>query len=101
MALPEIHFDIDQLMNDVITMNTAKMREIDTAMQSACDTVATLTVMGWEGESKDAFLTQFTKFKKKMRLFYENLHEFNNCLKKIHAEGEDVYQQGGTLLNRL
>lgn len=97
MALPEIHFDIDQLMSDVIALNTAKLSDIDAAMEAACNTVATLTVAGWNGQAKDEFLVQFTEFKSEMRIFYENLQEFNACLKKIYEGGESVYQEGASL----
>ena len=45
--MPEIQLDIDQLMSDVIELNIAKLADIDTTIQSACNTVATLTVAGW------------------------------------------------------
>ena len=101
MALPEIHIDIDQLMNDVILINDAKLENIDATMQSICNVVATLTVMGWEGKAKDEFLVQFTEFKREMRVFYENLSNFNDSLKAIYAEGETVYDEGVSLLSAL
>ena len=101
MALPEIQLDIDQLMNDVIALTAAKLEDIDKVMESACDTVATLTVIGWNGEAKDKFLVQFTEFKNEMRIFYENLSEFDEALKKVYTEGENVYEEGSSLGNAL
>jgi len=101
MMMPEIQLDIDQLMSDVIELNIAKLADIDTTMQSACNTVATLTVAGWEGEAKDEFLIKFTEFKQEMRIFYENMSTFNEYLKRIYAEGESVYKEGASLLNAL
>jgi WXG100 family type VII secretion target len=97
MSASEISIDIDQLMSDVILINDAKLAEIDAAMQASCNTVATLTLSGWEGEAKDTFMEQFTEFKQEMRKFYENLSAFNEALKAIHADGEAVYQEGAAL----
>ena len=101
MAMPEIHLDIDRLLNDVISMNDAKLKDIDTAMVSSCNAVATLTVMGWEGKAKEAFMNKFNEFKKEMKAFNENLNAFNHCLKQIQANGEIVYSQGSVLTNGL
>ena len=101
MPASEISIDIDQLMSDVISLNDAKLAEIDAVMQSSCNTVATLTLGGWEGAAKDEFMEQFTEFKQEMRKFYENLSAFNDALKAVYAEGEVVYQEGAALLAAL
>lgn len=101
MGLPEIQLDIDELMSTVVTTNTKTLQDIDTVMQSSCNAVATLTISGWDGKAKDEFLEQFSTFKNEMRLFYENLSQFNDCLKQIYEEGECVYNEGAALLSSL
>lgn len=101
MALPDIQLDIDELMNDIITLNDTTLAEIDTIMTSACNSVALLTISGWEGKSKDEFLVRFSDYKTEMRLFCENLSQFNDCLLQIYNDGESLYTEGDTLLSAL
>ncbi|MDR2487324.1 MAG: WXG100 family type VII secretion target [Clostridiales Family XIII bacterium] len=101
MAMPGIHLDIDQLMNDVIVLTDTKLMDIDAAMTASCNAVAILSVSGWSGEAKDAFIEFFSGFKQEMRVFYENLSTFNEALKKIQEEGEAAYNEGRSLLDAL
>ncbi len=101
MAQAEIYLDLDQLQESVIAKNNQKLQEINKVMQSACNTVAVLTVSGWSGESKDAFMQRFTDFKRDMRLFYEYVSQFNKQLKTVHSKGENVYAKGSGIARTL
>lgn len=96
MQGPEMQLDIAQL-EDVIALQTQKLAQIDTAMQAACNTVVTLTLLGWEGQARDNFAQKFDDFAREMRAFYENMAAFTTCLGQIHARGEAVCAQGAQL----
>jgi uncharacterized protein YukE len=99
--MPDVQLDIDQLLNDVVLLTDEKLGEIDVTMQSVCNTVGTLTIIGWDGRARDEFIEKFSDFKKDMRLFYENLNALNNCLRTAYRDGEQVYIQGNSLLDAL
>jgi len=96
----DIKIDLDGLQN-VITLNETQISNIDAMMTAACNAVATLTVLGWEGKTKDQFLTKFTDFKQTMKAVYENLKNFNSELKSIKSDGDTLYQEGSSLISSL
>jgi uncharacterized protein YukE len=97
----EISLNIDKLMSTVILANSVQLANIDSIMETSCNTVATLTISGWGGEAKDAFIEQFSGFKQEMRAFYENIQAFNETLKTIRDSGAAVYQNGSSLRSAL
>lgn len=97
MSTTVISLDIDQLISDVISANNAQLAEIDSIMETSCNSVATLTVSCWDGEAKDVFIEQFSEFKQEMRAFYENLSAFNKALETIRNNGVGVYEDGVSL----
>lgn len=101
MPQGEIYLDLDQLESEVITQTSSKLAEIDSAMERACNIVATLTVCGWNGEAKDSFLRTFTEYKSEMRIFYENLSAFKKVLEDIHDKGGTVLEQGQAISSAL
>ena len=101
MATADIYLDLEQLKSEIIAINIKKLKEIDKAMKSSCNTVAKLTTSGWIGDSKDAFMEQFTKHKQNMRCFYEYISEFNKQLRTIHEDGEKLVKQRDKLANEL
>jgi len=101
MASGDIYLDLEQLKSEIITVNDKKLQEIDKAMRSSCNAVATLTSYGWSGEAKDAFMERFTEHKKGMKSFYEYVKEFNKQLKAIQNEGKKLINQGNRIANKL
>jgi uncharacterized protein YukE len=101
MGAADIYLDLDQLNTDIIDQNKIKLQEIDSAMKSACNAVASLTSKGWQGESKDAFIEKFSEYKQSMRIFCEYVKEFNNQLKIIKDNGRKLITQGNKIVNRL
>ena len=97
----DIYLDLEQLKGEIITINDRKLREIDTAMRSLCNAVATLTAYGWNGDAKDAFIEKLTEHKSCMKIFYENTNEFNKQLKTIHTDGRKLISQGSKIANKL
>jgi uncharacterized protein YukE len=101
MAAAEIYLDLEQLKSGTIDLNRKKLTEINRAMTSSCNAVATLVAYGWSGEAKDAFMKKFTEHKQEMKVFYENANEFNKQLNSIHAKGKSVLSQGSRIVNKL
>ena len=101
MATAEIFLDLEQLQKEIISINDRKLREIDKAMQSSCNAVASLTVNGWAGDAKDVFMDNFTQHKNDMRCFYEYVKEFNKQLKAIHNDGKKLASQGDRMAGKL
>jgi len=101
MAATDIYLDLEQLKNDIIDQNNKKLPEINRAMNAACNAVASLTAYGWKGEAKDAFMDQFTEYKMVMRVFCENMKEFNNQLKTIQTNGKKLISSGNRIASKL
>ena len=101
MAAADIYLDLERLKGEIIVLNDKKFREIDKAMRSACNAVATLTASGWSGDAKDTFMAKFSAHKNVMRVFYENMKELNKRLKTIHADGRKLISQGNKVATKL
>jgi len=101
MARADIYLNLEQLKSEIMTINDKKLQEIDKAMRSACNAVASLTSSGWSGEAKDAFMEKFTEYKKDMRIFCENAKEFNKQLKTIHANGKKLITQSNKIATKV
>jgi uncharacterized protein YukE len=99
--MSDIQLDLDQLQDGVIVLTGAKLKEIDQAMQSACNAVGTLTVIGWDGQARDEFIARFSELKREMRLLCDSLEALNECLKDAHQEGGSLYLKGDSLLGTL
>ncbi len=97
MPQGEVYLDLDQLKNEVIIQTENKLKEIDAAMEQACNTIAVLTICGWSGEAKDAFLEKFSTYKMDMRLFYNKLADLKTTLNGIYEEGTTIVEQGKSL----
>jgi len=96
-----IDIDLDRLANEVIALGDQRLADIDSAMTAACNSVAVLTMSGWEGKSKEAFMMKFTTFKKDMRIFYENLSSFQGALRNTCSKGDAVFDSAATLAGKL
>jgi uncharacterized protein YukE len=97
----DIYLNLERLKSEIMDINDKKLREIDTAMQSACNAVATLTSCGWSGNAKDAYMERFSEYKCGMKIFSENVKEFNKQLKTIHTDGKKLLAQGNKIAVKL
>lgn len=101
MAQPDILLDLDQLRDNAIATTTTSLTTIDDQMNTACDIVGTLTVIGWTGTASEAFMNSFTEYKKQMRILYENLTALQEAMNSIDTQGNDVFENGNKLLSTL
>ena len=101
MAEADIYLNLEQLKSEIIALNDKKLQEINTAMRSSCNAVATLTTYGWSGEAKDAFMEKFNKHKNDMKIFCEKAKEFNKQLKTVQSNGKKVITQGNKVATKL
>ena len=99
--MADIYLDLEQLSSEIITLNNKKLQELDKAMKTASNTVATLAAYGWSGEAKDAFMEKFVRYKLDMKAFSENVKEFNKQLKTIQSDGRKLISQGSKVANKL
>ena len=96
MAESDIYLNIGQLNEKIIKFNKDMLNDINKAMKSICNTVGTLTVVGWAGASRDAFVEKFSEYKNNMRIFYENMDSFNKQMKTIYSEANSIIDQGSS-----
>jgi uncharacterized protein YukE len=97
MSVNQVYLDLDYTLAEVISQTKTRLEDIDASMAEACNSIATLTVCGWAGESKDAFVDKFSVFKNDMRSFYEGLNELCSVLTEVEYRGLDVLHHGNSL----
>lgn len=101
MATTDIFLDLDQLNTEVIAVNSQKLRDIEKAMRSAFTAVSALTLMGWEGDSKDCFVQEFANYKKEIQAFTVALKDFTTKLKTIHGNAKRLNSQSSKISAKM
>jgi WXG100 family type VII secretion target len=101
MTNRDIYLNLGQLNAEVIALNNQKSKDIEQAMRRACSAVSRLTLRGWEGESKEAFVSNFAEHKQEMQAFTLNLKGFNDQLKNILKNGKQLNAQSSKISSKL
>lgn len=90
-----------QNLGDCILKYTDIITKIADTAESARTAVECLYEIGWQGEAKDAFKSNFDTWINDTKAFKENMVQLENALKVMYERAAELKDEGGNLSSCL